>query len=125
MIDSRWFLYLMHPQFNTTRPLSDRVSELLEAIPLIVLLSPVLLLSALAVKLGDGGPVIYRQKRVGEGGREFDVLKLRTMTDLVRASRARSWSSADDPRVTPGRPRSSAACTSTSCRSSSTSSAAT
>jgi lipopolysaccharide/colanic/teichoic acid biosynthesis glycosyltransferase len=99
VIDSHWFLYLMHPSFNTTRPLSDRIIELLEAGPLLVLLSPVLLLSALAIKLGDGGPVIYRQKRVGEGGREFDVLKLRTMTATSEGEGAR-WSHADDPRVT-------------------------
>jgi lipopolysaccharide/colanic/teichoic acid biosynthesis glycosyltransferase len=41
--------------------------------------SPVLALAALAVKLGDGGPVLYRQTRVGKDGRDFELLKLRTM----------------------------------------------
>ena len=40
---------------------------------------PVLLASALAIKLDDGGPVLYRQERVGRDGRHFKVLKLRTM----------------------------------------------
>jgi lipopolysaccharide/colanic/teichoic acid biosynthesis glycosyltransferase len=45
----------------------------------LVLTSPLLGLAALATKLEDGGPVIYRQTRVGRNGVDFDVLKLRTM----------------------------------------------
>jgi len=41
--------------------------------------SPVLAAAALAVKLEDGGPVFYRQVRVGKDGRDFELLKLRTM----------------------------------------------
>jgi lipopolysaccharide/colanic/teichoic acid biosynthesis glycosyltransferase len=41
--------------------------------------SPVLALAALAVKLEDGGPVLYRQSRVGKDGADFELLKLRTM----------------------------------------------
>jgi lipopolysaccharide/colanic/teichoic acid biosynthesis glycosyltransferase len=44
-----------------------------------VLASPVLALAALAVKLEDGGPVLYRQTRVGKDGSDFELLKLRTM----------------------------------------------
>ncbi len=45
----------------------------------LVLASPVLALAALAVKLGDGGPILYRQERVGKDGQDFELLKLRTM----------------------------------------------
>jgi lipopolysaccharide/colanic/teichoic acid biosynthesis glycosyltransferase len=41
--------------------------------------SPLLALAALAVKLEDGGPVLYRQTRVGRDGTDFELLKLRTM----------------------------------------------
>jgi lipopolysaccharide/colanic/teichoic acid biosynthesis glycosyltransferase len=41
--------------------------------------SPLLALGALAVKLEDGGPVLYKQVRVGRGGVDFELLKLRTM----------------------------------------------
>jgi len=44
-----------------------------------VLTGPLLALSALAIKLEDGGPIVYRQTRVGKDGVDFDVLKLRTM----------------------------------------------
>jgi lipopolysaccharide/colanic/teichoic acid biosynthesis glycosyltransferase len=45
----------------------------------LALASPVLVLAALAVKLGDGGPVLFKQTRVGKDGRNFELLKLRTM----------------------------------------------
>ena len=47
----------------------------------LVVLSPVLLCCAAAIKLDSPGPVFYRQVRVGRGGREFRIFKLRTMTD--------------------------------------------
>jgi len=56
-----------------------RVVDLVVAATLAVLLSPVLLLTALAVKLCMGGPVIYRHRRIGFAGRPFDCLKFRTM----------------------------------------------
>ena len=45
----------------------------------LALASPVLALAALAVKVEDGGPVLYRQTRVGKDGVDFELLKLRTM----------------------------------------------
>jgi lipopolysaccharide/colanic/teichoic acid biosynthesis glycosyltransferase len=45
----------------------------------LVLTSPVLAAAAAAIKLEDGGPVLYRQTRVGKDGRDFEVLKLRSM----------------------------------------------
>ena len=44
-----------------------------------MLTSPVLAAAALAVKLGDGGPVLFKQTRVGKDGEDFELLKLRTM----------------------------------------------
>jgi lipopolysaccharide/colanic/teichoic acid biosynthesis glycosyltransferase len=45
----------------------------------LALASPFLAAGALAIKLADGGPVVYRQRRVGKDGREFELFKLRTM----------------------------------------------
>jgi lipopolysaccharide/colanic/teichoic acid biosynthesis glycosyltransferase len=55
------------------------VVERVLALLLLILALPVLLLAALLVKLGDGGPVLYRQTRVGRGGASFGMWKLRTM----------------------------------------------
>ncbi len=57
----------------------NRVADVSLASLALALTSPVLALAALAVKLEDGGPVVYRQRRVGKDGDEFELLKLRTM----------------------------------------------
>jgi lipopolysaccharide/colanic/teichoic acid biosynthesis glycosyltransferase len=57
----------------------NRVADVAIAGAGLLLTSPVLGLAALAIKLEDGGPILYRQTRVGKDGVDFDVLKLRTM----------------------------------------------
>jgi lipopolysaccharide/colanic/teichoic acid biosynthesis glycosyltransferase len=57
----------------------NRAADVAIAGSALVLASPVLALAALAVKLEDGGPVLYRQTRVGRDGADFELLKLRTM----------------------------------------------
>ena len=56
-----------------------RAFDVVTAAVLLVLTSPLLLLSAIAIKLEDRGPVLYRQTRVGKDGADFELLKLRTM----------------------------------------------
>ena len=58
-----------------------RLFDVVVAGAALVLASPLLLAAMLAVRLESPGGVIYRQRRVGRGGHEFDVLKLRTMVD--------------------------------------------
>jgi lipopolysaccharide/colanic/teichoic acid biosynthesis glycosyltransferase len=57
-----------------------RALDILAAAVLLVLCAPVLLLTALAMLVSDGRPLLFRQDRVGEGGRPFTILKLRSMT---------------------------------------------
>jgi lipopolysaccharide/colanic/teichoic acid biosynthesis glycosyltransferase len=81
-----------------------RPFDLLLATVALVILSPALLVAAIAIKLSSRGPVLYRQRRVGLDGREFEMLKLRTMvagSDPVGVGKVVYR---DDPRVTgPGR----------------------
>ncbi len=56
-----------------------RVMDVTIAVLVLVVTAPFLAAAALAVKLQDGGPVLFRQRRVGRYGREFTLLKLRTM----------------------------------------------
>jgi len=66
----------------------------------LALAAPVLGIAAVAVKLDDGGPVFYRQRRVGLDGKEFELLKLRTM-DVGAERRGAGFAvNADDPRIT-------------------------
>jgi lipopolysaccharide/colanic/teichoic acid biosynthesis glycosyltransferase len=57
----------------------NRAADLALAGGTLLVASPVIALAALAVKLQDGGPVLYRQTRVGRDGVDFELLKLRTM----------------------------------------------
>ena len=66
----------------------------------LLLLSPPLLAIALAVWLGDRGPVLYRQERVGRGGRPFTMLKFRSMV-AGADSKGRLVTVGGDARVTP------------------------
>jgi lipopolysaccharide/colanic/teichoic acid biosynthesis glycosyltransferase len=57
----------------------NRAADVVGAVVGLALASPVLAAAAVAIKLEDGGPVLYRQRRVGLDGADFDLLKLRTM----------------------------------------------
>jgi len=77
-----------------------RAFDILVAGLALALASPILVLAAIAIKLTSRGPVIYRQRRVGRGGAEFDLLKLRTMVQGAEQLGAGLWVDADDPRIT-------------------------
>jgi len=66
----------------------------------LTLLSPVMLLVALAVALESPGGVLFRQKRVGLGGRVFEILKFRSMRVGAESSTGPVWAQHGDPRVT-------------------------
>ena len=77
-----------------------RAFDILAAFAALIVLSPVLLVAAIAIKLGSPGPVVYRQRRVGVGGREFELLKLRTMVQGSDPVGVGTVVGRDDPRVT-------------------------
>ncbi len=78
------------------------VIDWLFALFMLPLLSPVLALAAIAVALGDRGPVLFRQTRIGHRGRPFQVYKFRTMrlADAPIDARAAAMTGALDPRIT-------------------------
>jgi lipopolysaccharide/colanic/teichoic acid biosynthesis glycosyltransferase len=85
------------PVYDVLKP----VCEWLFAGVLIVLAAPVLLLTALVVKLTSRGPVLYSQTRVGKKGKLFTLYKIRSMYhDCEKDSGAR-WSTPGDSRITP------------------------
>jgi len=87
-----------------------RVVDLLSATILLVILSPVWLVIAVAIKLSGPGPVLYRQRRVGKDWQEFTLLKFRTMVNGAEGMRAEVnelnqasgplFKATNDPRVT-------------------------
>jgi len=87
-----------------------RVADIVVASLVLVLTSPILLISALAVKMSDGGPVFFHQVRIGQDGRRITIRKIRSMTvdaeeqlDDLRDLNERTgplFKLDDDPRIT-------------------------
>jgi exopolysaccharide biosynthesis polyprenyl glycosylphosphotransferase len=100
-VNAAWFQYVLHPRFRAASPLSKRAFDLGLGAVALLLTAPLLALAAIAIKLSDRGPVLYRQRRVGESGHEFEILKLRTMRVNAEREGSPEWSSTDDKRVTP------------------------
>ncbi|MBY6276605.1 sugar transferase [Symbiobacterium thermophilum] len=86
---------------TTSQRIAKRAFDLLLAIPMLVLLSPIMLLTALIIKVSSPGPVLYAQKRVGQYGKEFVLYKFRTMVVDAEKETGPVLASARDPRVTP------------------------
>jgi lipopolysaccharide/colanic/teichoic acid biosynthesis glycosyltransferase len=78
----------------------NRALDVAGAGAVLLVTSPLLGLAALAVKLEDGGPVFYRQSRVGKDGRDFELLKLRTMVVDAEKQGAGYAVAEGDPRIT-------------------------
>ncbi|EYT48752.1 UDP-phosphate galactose phosphotransferase [Brachybacterium muris UCD-AY4] len=72
-------VHLEKPRSRDALRLSKRVFDVVASTVVLVLIAPVLAAVALAVKLGDGGPVLFRQVRAGRDGEPFHILKFRSM----------------------------------------------
>ncbi len=79
--------------------LFKRVMDIVIAVFMLLFLSPILLLSAILIKLTSKGKVFYRQIRTGRNGKEFTILKLRTMIENAEEY-GPEWAGEKDPRIT-------------------------
>lgn len=92
---------VMEPDPTFEYLIIKRISDVLLAASALVLLSPVLLLTSLAIKLYDGGPVFYRQVRLTKDSKKFKIVKFRSMrVDAEKDGIARLATENDD-RITP------------------------
>ncbi len=76
-----------------------RYADVMVSLLLLLLSCPLLAVAALLIRLNDGGPIFYRQRRTGLLGRPFEVIKLRTMVQGAEAGEA-VWSGPNDERIT-------------------------
>ena len=88
------------PLTNTLNRLMKRIIDLIGSIILIILFSPIMLLSAIFIKFTDGGKVIYSQERVGLHNRNFRMYKFRTMREQKEEEEKDGWTTKNDPRIT-------------------------
>ncbi len=84
---------------NKIYEIVTRFLETILAILGLIILSPVLFISMIILKIQDGGPFVYSQKRTGKGGKEFEIYKIRSM--IINAEKnGAQWSNANDNRIT-------------------------
>jgi exopolysaccharide biosynthesis polyprenyl glycosylphosphotransferase len=109
--DGMRVLSLVYGPDRAVSLLIKRLLDIVLAALALIVLSPVLALTAVWVRIHDGGPVLFRQVRIGEHGRPFEVIKFRTMIldaeehlaelESLNEIRGQAFKVTDDPRVTP------------------------
>ena len=88
-------------QYSTITRIFKRLSDIFFSLIAIIISSPIMLVVALLIKHEDGGPVFFRQQRIGIYGKPFTMYKFRSM-EVQDPGRERSqWTTPHDPRVTP------------------------
>ncbi len=89
---------VLKPEYRIIKRAFDFFASLLA----IIILSPIMLITALAIKIYDRGPAIYKQVRLTQDGREFEILKFRSMrVDAEKDGIARLSTGDKDDRITP------------------------
>lgn len=83
-----------------SQQLCKRIMDLAICLPVAIVALPFLLLTPLAIKLEDGGPVFFKQKRASLGGKEFEILKFRSMVVDADKIGNQAGATSNDPRIT-------------------------
>jgi sugar transferase (PEP-CTERM system associated) len=101
VLNPSWMIFGQGFRRDPLRLFSSRMLDLSASLAVLTVSLPAILLTVLAIKLEDGwrAPALYSQRRVGLGGREFNVIKFRSMR-LDAESNGAQWAQHSDPRVT-------------------------
>ena len=92
--------WLAEPALRGWRASVKRVEDIAVALVALALLGPLMLLIAAWIRLDSPGPVLFRQRRIGLGGREFQMLKFRTMRQEAGEEAGCRQATRRDPRIT-------------------------
>ncbi|MDD2872737.1 MAG: TIGR03013 family PEP-CTERM/XrtA system glycosyltransferase [Azoarcus sp.] len=95
-----WLIYGDGFRQSLGRALIKRCFDLFTATVLLLLSAPIMMITALLILFEDGGPVFYRQERVGLGGKTFKVTKFRSMRIDAEKDGKPRWASSNDDRAT-------------------------
>ena len=103
VIHPSWLVFSDGFKASMMRGVTSRSTDVLASLVLLAVFWPVMLLTALGIKLteGLGASVLYRQLRVGQHGNCFFLYKFRTMREDAESDGKARWASSDDDRITP------------------------
>ncbi len=99
-LHASWLIFGDGFRQGLTRAIVKRFFDLTTAALLLLLAAPVMVLTAVMVVVESGFPILYRQERVGQGGRLFNVIKFRSMRSDAEIDGKPRWAMRDDDRVT-------------------------
>ena len=102
LVSPGWLIFSPGFRRSKLRDFAKRVLDIIVCGTLLLVSWPIMLLAALAIKIEDGlsAPVLYKQTRVGQGNRNFTVLKFRSMREDAEEDGKAVWASKEDSRVT-------------------------
>jgi lipopolysaccharide/colanic/teichoic acid biosynthesis glycosyltransferase len=89
------------PKASITCEFFIRAFDIVGSLVILILSSPVMLVVSAIIKIFSPGTILYRQERVGKGGRTFTLYKFRTMIENAEQHIGPVWASKNDSRVTP------------------------
>jgi exopolysaccharide biosynthesis polyprenyl glycosylphosphotransferase len=95
-----WFMGVLHLYQRPYSRIVKRTFDLCAASIALLLAAPLLLVVSLIVRASSSGPVFFRQLRLGEGGKVFQICKFRTMIERAEEPGVAVWAKEDDARVT-------------------------
>ena len=99
-VNAGWLIFSDGFNQGALRSIVKRFCDLLFSLILIAIFAPVMLLTALLIKLDSRGPIFYKQERVGQHGSTFMVAKFRSMRTDAEKDGTPRWASAHDDRIT-------------------------
>jgi sugar transferase (PEP-CTERM system associated) len=102
VLNPSWLVFSSGFDAGALRMASKRAFDVAASSLLLLLASPLMLLTALLIRIESGfrGTIIYRQARVGQGGQVFQVLKFRSMREDAEKDGVARWAQTDDDRIT-------------------------
>jgi sugar transferase (PEP-CTERM system associated) len=95
-----WLIFGSGFNQGAARDVVKRIFDIVVSLALLVGTLPILLIAVLATLLETGRPILYRQERVGQGGKVFTIYKLRSMTQDAEKDGKPRWAGANDSRIT-------------------------
>ena len=98
--DPYWLFSIKGFRYGRIEEIRKRLLDLLLTMAMLILAFPLMLIIAVLIKLDGGGPVLYRQERVGLRGRTFTLYKFRSMDENAEAGGRPQWATIGDPRIT-------------------------
>lgn len=99
-LNTSWLVFGEGFRQNLVRETVKRAFDLAVSAVILTLSLPVMVFAAICIYLESGGPVLYRQERVGQGGKVFSIYKFRSMRTDAEKDGTPRWASANDDRTT-------------------------